>query len=233
MTDRCKASGRGGRAIVRPPWLSSLFVVVPGHARHRTRRRPGNGGSPGHDQANLARSGPCGLSRWRGRRVQHPGCDVQSRGGGPVDRPGFGPGRVRTGRLGGRSELLLARRGQDAPDRSVRGVSVSRVRSCNARAIRPCGGRRMSATCRDRCCDRLRRRREEYLRRRGDRGPLAAPGSVPVRPSGNAALGETMTSTAPHLSVQAIGRAQRRGRPAGPAVCPGPVRRRTKRPARG
>jgi uncharacterized membrane protein YeaQ/YmgE (transglycosylase-associated protein family) len=33
-------------------------------------------------------------------------------------------------------------------------------------------------------------------------GDLAGPGSVPKRPSGNAALGETTTSTAPHSSVR-------------------------------
>jgi hypothetical protein len=34
-------------------------------------------------------------------------------------------------------------------------------------------------------------------------GDLAGPGSVPKRPSGNAALDETTTSTAPHSSIRA------------------------------
>jgi hypothetical protein len=46
-------------------------------------------------------------------------------------------------------------------------------------------------------------------------GDQADPGFVPIRPSGNAALGETMTSTAPHLSVR--GRRIRRLGAAAPA----------------
>jgi len=46
-------------------------------------------------------------------------------------------------------------------------------------------------------------------------GDQADPEFVPIRPSGNAALGETMTSTAPHLSVR--GRRIRRLGAAAPA----------------
>ena len=114
MTGRCKGSGPRGGARVPRGWLLSVRVVVPGHARHRTRRRPGNGGSPSHDQANPVRVGPRGLARRCGRRLQHPGRHDRPNGDRAVNGSGVGSGRLGSGRLGRRSvaERLLAFRGQ-------------------------------------------------------------------------------------------------------------------------
>jgi hypothetical protein len=186
-----------------------------------------NGGSPSHDQANLAGNGSRGLARWRRRRMQHAGHHSPVPGSAAVDR-GIDPGIVHgvvACRLRGSercgSERLLAPRGQTPRiDRSGAFPCLERNRPapgqsrgcqqpsrpsprCNARAtLRRVHGRLLK------CAEPDAAIGSGVVGRRTFNdaaiGDQADSGSVPVRPSGNAALGETMTSTAPHLSVRGV-----------------------------
>jgi hypothetical protein len=196
----------------------------PGHVRHRTRRRPATEEPLTHDQANLARPRIGHVPRGRGRRMQqqhHAGPD----GVGPIDRPGVGAdvldgSRQRPPPVAERL-LALASRSRRPGSRRTWGVVLCRPRRargrpmgdladsrwsplrCNARAIRePVSGLRVQGRRADAASGSGVVGRRSF-NRRGDRGPWSI--SVPrARPSGNAALGETTTSTAPHLSVRGL-----------------------------
>jgi hypothetical protein len=192
---------RGGRqAPVRTVNPRGRF----GHARRRTRRRHGNGGILSHDQANPAGPGPRGLTRWRGRRVQHPGRHRRPDGRSPVHtglaavRLGRGP----VDRAIGRAKRLVSFR-SSAPRIFGSGAFCLPI-WCNVRATRRTANDRRLQCVALNALGRLRRRREENLQRRGDRGPWSIRDPSRDRPSGNAALAETTTSAVPHLTVRPI-----------------------------
>ena len=182
MTGRCKRSGGRPRTFVGRRWLPSVVVAEPatrgvGPAGALATEEPLD-----HDQANPARPDPRGLARRCRRRVQHAGRLHQ-----PHDRPvkaGHAPVRLghaavfRADRFAKRlvnaaqgetprvfGPGAFRRSGSPRPELSGRGIP------CNARATPQPGITWLLQRAGMNAANRLRRRREENLRRRGDRGP--------------------------------------------------------------
>ena len=232
MTAHCKRSGLGDGAVVRLRCVRSTLVVAAATRGTGPAGALVTEESLDHDQANPARPDDGGLARRRGRRVQHAGRQrrpvrgcagrhqrpVRGRSGWQqrpirrcsIDRAVRGSihRAVRLGCPIGRPELLVGFR-STAPRISGSGalflVCPKRAATprCNARASRrtACGGPLQCVELNALC--RLRRCREENLQVRGDRGPWSIRDPSRGRPSRDAALAETTTSAAPHLTVRA------------------------------
>ena len=213
LSDTCKGRLARRRAYVGQPCLSSVAVVAPGH-RGAEGSVPLQRRIPNHGQANPARPCPCRLPGRRSGGVQHPVQHVQPRwldDDASEHRPLDGPEQPvgHDDRVGGAERLRTGAAplaGHDAP-----GPRPGRLRpSIGARPLQ-CPSARLVAPPQGRARDR---RGSAPAPTGGDPSAFAAigdrvgSGGAPAdRPSGNAALSETTTSTAPHLSVPPVLRA--------------------------